>query len=370
MKKIISILLCIVITLGCTTFVNATDGNIITGKLNVISCNVDGLPIPSFLSSTKRPIIKATKLLAQQIKSTDCDILCAQEDFNFHSLLEKNLGMEYSTISSGGAAIGDGLNIFSKFPIYNEGRDAWKSAYGVFDCGSDELTPKGIQYCTVEIADGVFVDVYNLHADAWEDDDSMNAKADQFDQLINLIEEHSKTDRAVILAGDFNTNYAVFREGYKGGRYNVDLCQKLLDNFIGHGFKDAWVEINNGGNYDFTYSEMRERYGKEYPRTWDTLDHIFVRDGAGVSFNIEEAYYDDFECDGITWDGYLSDHAALRTVLSYTVDTTQTKSVERNVAVENRQRHIFDAFFTLCETLLKIIFNLPSLFENGIGWIK
>lgn len=370
MKKIISVLLCLIITLGCVTVANAESENIITGKLNVICCNVDGLPIPSFLSSTKRPVLKATRLLAQQINSAECDILCAQEDFNLHSVLEKNLDMEYSTITSGGAAVGDGLNIFSKFPIYNEGREAWKSAYGVFDCGSDELTPKGIQYCTVEIEKDVFVDVYNLHADAWEDENSMDAKADQFDQLINLIEEHSGTDRAVILAGDFNTNYSVFRGGYQSGQYKVDLCQKLLDNFIGHGFKDAWVEINNGGNYDFTYGEMKARYGTEYPRNWDTLDHVYYRDGAGVSFKIEEAYYDDFSCNEITWDGYLSDHAALRTVISYTVDTSKTTTAEKNVAVKDNQRHLIDACFTLCGTLLKIIFNLPSLFKNGIGWIK
>lgn len=101
---------------------------------------------------------------AQQINSADCDILCVQEDFNFHSILKNNLDMEYATETSGGAAIGDGLNFFSKYPIYNVGRVEWESAYGVYGCGMDELTPKGILYCTVEIADGVYIDVYNIHA--------------------------------------------------------------------------------------------------------------------------------------------------------------------------------------------------------------
>ena len=50
-----------------------------------------------------------------------------------------------------------------------------------------------------EIADGVYVDVYNLHADANEDEGSLQAKKDQFDQLKAFIDEYS-ADRAVIIA--------------------------------------------------------------------------------------------------------------------------------------------------------------------------
>ena len=371
MKKLLSIFLAAVIFAGCTATAFAEQDNTFTGELNVISFNVDGLPVPSFLSSTKRNAVTATKLIAQQINFTDCDILCVQEDFNFHSILKNNLDMEYATETSGGAAIGDGLNFFSKYPIYNVGRVAWESAYGVYGCGMDELTPKGILYCTVEIADGVYIDVYNIHADAWEDENSMQAKSDQFDQLIELVEEHSGTDRAVILTGDFNTNYAVFREGYQSGRYKIDLCQKLLDNFIGHGFKDAWVEYNNGGDYGFTYAEMAERYGCAYPRSWDTLDHVYYRDGAGVSFELAEAVYEGFDCDGITWDGHLSDHAAVVTKLEYTVDPDET------ISPESKQTENFDlgeyiskAIKTFSATLVKAIINLPDLIINGLDWLK
>ena len=370
-KKILCILLAVLVFIGCVSFASAEDDGTMTGTLNVVSFNVDGLPVPSFLSSTKRPPLKATKILAQQVKAADCDILCAQEDFNFHNTLKNNLGMDYATLTSGGAGVGDGLNIFSKYPIYNVNRVAWDSAYGIFDCGSDELTPKGILYCTVEIADGVFVDVYTLHADAWEDERSMTAKAEQFDQLIELIETVSGTDRAVLLTGDFNTNYAVFRDGYKNGNYKIDLCQKLMDNFIGHGFKDAWIEYNNDGNYDFTYGEMYNRYGCAYPRVWDTLDHVYYRDGAGVSLELLSAVYDGFDTDEVTWDGHVSDHAAVKTSFKYTVNKDELKKPEKLETEE------FD-FFTytavgagrLCELVLKAVANLPLLFKNGIGWIK
>ena len=162
MKKIISILLAVVLFVGCTSLAFAENDNTIKGTLNLVSFNVDGLSIPAALSSTKRDPIKATGLIAKQINASDCDILSVQEDFNLHPILEKNLDMKYATLTSGGVAVGDGLNVFSKYPVYNVGRVPWRTAYGVYDCGSDELTPKGILYCTVEIADGVFIDVYNI----------------------------------------------------------------------------------------------------------------------------------------------------------------------------------------------------------------
>lgn len=370
MKKILSILLCVSVFFGCVCVSFAGDGTV-EGTLNVVSMNVDGLPVPSFLSSTKRPPLKATKILARQIKASDCDILCAQEDFNFHNTLKNNLDMEYATLTSGGAGIGDGLNIFSKYPVYNVKRFAWNDAYGIFDCGSDELTPKGILYCTVEIEDGVFVDVYTLHADAWEDDNSMTAKANQFDQLIEIVETLSGNDRAVLLTGDFNTNYAVFREGFERGSYNVNLYDKLMENFIGHGFKDAWIEYNNGGKYDFSYNEMYKRFGCDYPRVWDTLDHIYYRDGAGVSLELVSAVYDAFDTEEVDWDGHVSDHAGVKTTFKYTVNRAEVK------APETLETEKYDFLLSvangagrLCELVLKAVVNLPSLFKNGIGWIK
>lgn len=371
MKKILSVLLAIIMIMSCVIFAGAEDAEQITGNINVISFNVDGLPVPSFLSSTKRNPLKATKLIAQQVNASGCDILCAQEDFNFHNTLKNNLDMDYATLTSGPAAIGDGLNIFSKYPVYNVGRVAWDSAYGVFDCGSDELTPKGILYCTVEIADGVFVDVYTLHADAWEDEQSMIAKSEQFDQLIELIEEHSGTDRAVLLTGDFNTNYSVFREGFKNGNYKTDLYTKLMENFIGHGFKDAWIEKNTDGVYDFSYGEMYNKYGCAYPRVWDTLDHIYYRDGAGVSLELVDAFYDDFNCDGITWDGYLSDHAAVRTTFKYTVNPDEVKPVEEKATETfSLNDYMLTVVSKIAHALMLCIINIPNLIKNGIGWIK
>lgn len=374
MKKLISVLISVLILSGSCVFTYADsypETYEIGGFLNVISFNVDGLPVPSFLSSTNRPPLKATRILADEVKNSGCDIFCAQEDFNFHNTLKYGLEMEYSTLTSGGAGIGDGLNIFSKYPVYNVERVAWESAFGVFDCGSDELTPKGFLCCTVEISENVFVDVYTLHADAWEDEHSMQAKADQFDQLKDYIDSHSGRDRAVILTGDFNTNYSVFRSGYKSGNYKVDLYGKLMDCFVNQGFKDAWVEAQNNGDYDIDYSQMYSRFGCPYQRTWDTLDHIFYRDGGGVSFVLNDCTYESFDGDGVDWGGHVSDHAAVRAVLQYNVDYASLNVPDEKITETfNLFESINCSAYKLCALLFKVFANLPSLFENGIGWIK
>ena len=370
MKKIIALTLALALCVCGTVLTRAADNEIVTKRLNVISFNVDGLPIPSFLSSTKRPAGKATRLMAQEINKAKCDILCAQEDFNYHGILARQLDMPYRTRTSGPAVIGDGLNVFSKYPIYNVERVAWDDAYGIFDCGSDELTPKGILYCTVEVEDGAFIDVYTLHADAWEDEQSMYAKASQFDQLLRLIESRS-ADRAVLLTGDFNVNYSIFRAGYKNGSYPVDLCQKLLDNFIANGFSDAWIEKNHDGDYEVDYGQMREKYGCEYPRTWDTLDHVFYRSGKGVTLTLESAAYDGFDCDGIDWPGHLSDHAAVRTTFAVTVDKAVASAPDTLKTEPLRPvSYLFHAVAAVVTTLWTVFAHLPDLWKNGIGWIK
>lgn len=371
--KFFSVILSILMIFSSVCILSYADDSDESISINVISFNVDGLPVPSSLSSTGREPAKATKLIAEEINKTDCNILCVQEDFNFHSELSSGLDMENETVTSGPAVIGDGLNTFSDYPIYNVGRVAWDTASGVFTDGSDELTPKGIMYCTVEIAEGVYIDVYTLHADACEDDESMLAKSAQFDQLTKLIEEHSGSDRAVLLTGDFNTNYSVFREGYAAGRYNIDLCEKLKECFLDRGFKDAWVEANNEGNYDFTYDEMYKRYGTQYPRNWDTLDHIYYRDGAGVSFELIDSYYEGFDCEDISWDGHLSDHAAVYASFNCIVDRSQVKAPD-SLKKENKFVTGLNYFFKGIGTFFRVLWiavsSIPALIRDGVDWMK
>ena len=103
---------------------------------------------------------------------------------------------------SGSIPGGDGLNVFTKsMPIYNEKRVTWDKLFGDLVEG-DTLTPKGIIYTVIEIADGVYVDFYNIHADAFDTEGSRKARESNYKQLMAMVEENSaKNNRPVIITG-------------------------------------------------------------------------------------------------------------------------------------------------------------------------
>lgn len=70
---------------------------------------------------------------------------------------------------------------------------------GGADCGAQ----KGFSVATTTLADGVLVDVYNVHADSGGDREDVAARAKNFQQLAAYIEMHSR-GRAVLLGGDTN----------------------------------------------------------------------------------------------------------------------------------------------------------------------
>lgn len=134
----------------------------------------------------------------------DYDIVCVQEDFNYHIKLNKNLDLPYNTKHSGFSGVGDGMNVYSKFPVYNQQRTKWNDLFGVLPDG-DELTPKGILYTVIELQKGVYVDVYDIHADAFDNEGSREARKSNYTQLAQLITEKSVNNgRAYIVTGDFN----------------------------------------------------------------------------------------------------------------------------------------------------------------------
>ena len=81
--------------------------------------------------------------------------------------------------------------------------------------------------------------------------------------------------------------------------------------------------------------------------------------------------YEGFDCDGITWDGHLSDHAAVVTKLEYTVDPDETISPENKQTEQfNLGEYIANVIKTFSATLVKAIINLPDLIINGLDWLK
>ena len=364
LKKIISLLLSVIFVFSFSVFAFAEqdDSTAFDGTIKFVDFNVDGLPIPAQFAKDKKSPIASAKSIIEFINSFDPDIVNMQENFNLYKMYQKGLAAEYISEYSGGIAVGDGLGTASKFAMTDVKHIPWDTACGILDRGSDELTPKGFMVSTLQVADGVYIDVYNLHADANEDEGSLQAKVEQFEQLKAFIDKYSG-DRAVIIAGDFNSNYTIV------------LGDTLREKFVADGFKDTWVECENNGDYYPNYGELAQRYNQQsYWGYFDCLDKIYYRDGAGISFEaLSHEYVFCFTKSETGEQVRASDHAAIVSELGYTL--TGEKDVD-SVHVPEAKITFLDlvrkALVTMAHTLKLIFSELPALIsgEMEIGWNK
>ena len=135
-----------------------------SGQFDVLSFNVAGLP--AILNGNEVPGDKTTNSEAIGTKFTeyDYDVIHVQEDFNYHASIYKTDTHPYRTATSGGAGIGSGLNTLANYPWVDFERVKWETCSDA--SGADCLTPKGFTTMRVRFDEGVYVDFYNLHADA------------------------------------------------------------------------------------------------------------------------------------------------------------------------------------------------------------
>ncbi len=235
-------------------------------SVKMLNYNVAGLPWAGSAANQKRN--------AEFIVENGYDIVAVQEDFGYHNSLAGGLtGYNYQTHHSGGIPGGDGMNIFTKtMPIYNATRVAWEEAFGVIDHGADEMTPKGFMYAVIDVGNGVYVDFYNLHADAYADEGSVQARDAQFKQIADYINaNYEKNNRPVIVTGDFNVYM-----------HTHDVNSNLYGVFIEEcGFKDAWVEVKN----DSDYYNMHKWHITGDPAWghWDSVERYFYKGTDGVA---------------------------------------------------------------------------------------
>lgn len=158
-------------------------------------------------------------------------IVNVQEDFNYNDLTYGSDKHPHRTKPTGGVPIGSGLNTLSDFPFVDHRRETWKACW--FNTG-DCLTAKGFSAVRVELSAGVFVDIYNLHAEAGDDTLDFKARTTGFKQMIEFMEEYS-AGNAIILAGDTNTRYTS----------SQDPIRLLTES--GPRLTDVWVEREKDG---------------------------------------------------------------------------------------------------------------------------
>lgn len=192
------------------------------GSFEVLTYNVAGLPEPL---SSGDPAVN-TPLISPRL--APYDIVNVQEDFNYHAALYAGDNHAHRTPTTGGVPFGSGLNTLSHRPYSDLERTKWSSCNGT-DC----LTPKGFSYKRVELAAGVYVDVYNLHPNAGTENADLAARRSNITQLSRFIAANS-AGNAVIVMGDTNTRYT---------RADDNIRELTGTN----GLTDAWVQLERGG---------------------------------------------------------------------------------------------------------------------------
>lgn len=171
------------------------------GSFSALIYNVAGLPQGI---SKSDPAVNTEQISALL---NSYDLVLVQEDFFYHHDLERNAQHPHQSQPQTGyfpRLTNDGLNRFARAPFTDFDRQTWDKCYGIIQHDNDCLGNKGFSFARHQLAPGVEVDIYNLHADAGGDPGDIDARRDQLRQLAEYIDKNSK-GRAVIVAGDTNS---------------------------------------------------------------------------------------------------------------------------------------------------------------------
>ncbi|MFF7649332.1 jacalin-like lectin [Streptomyces sp. NPDC007983] len=229
-----------------------------SGSFNVLTYNVAGLP--EGLSSGHPA--KNTPLISPRLGPYD--IVNVQEDFNYHAALYAGDDHPYRTPTSGGAAFGDGLNTLSDLPYDDFERVKWTKCNGT-DC----LTPKGFTLARVRLAEGAYLDLYNVHTNAGTTDPDLAARRANITQLSDFITANS-AGNAVLVMGDTNTRYTRAADNIR------DLATR-------NGLTDAWVNLVRGGSAPPAGSDALVCDPDNVTNTCEVVDKVLYRSGPLLS---------------------------------------------------------------------------------------
>ncbi|GAB1192857.1 hypothetical protein APSETT444_002056 [Aspergillus pseudonomiae] len=279
-----------------------------SGQFDVLSFNVAGLP--AILNGNEVPGDKTTNSEAIGTKFTeyDYDVIHVQEDFNYHASIYKTDTHPYRTATSGGAGIGSGLNTLANYPWVDFERVKWETCSDA--SGADCLTPKGFTTMRVRFDEGVYVDFYNLHADAGSETDDVKARSANLQQVADYIGTNS-VGNAVLVFGDTNARYTSSGENIRVFGTEQDM-------------KNPWVELILNG---VEPTEGTDPWMCDNPttnNTCETVDKIFYRGSRSIELSsIFWSYVGTkFELDG----HILSDHNPIASNFTWTLSDSVRQS--------------------------------------------
>ncbi|PZF99318.1 jacalin-like lectin [Micromonospora endophytica] len=272
----------------------ATAATSAAGTFSVLTYNVAGLPEPL---SSGRPSVN-TRPIGERVNAYD--IVHVQEDFNYHADLYATDRHPYRTPTSGGVPFGDGLNTMSNVEYSAFTRVKWDRCNGT-DC----LTPKGFTYARHRLAEGVFVDFYNVHTNAGSTDADLAARRANITQLSNWIAANS-AGNAVVVMGDLNVRYT--RAG-----------DNIRDLVTANGLTDAWVQQEQGGQPPAAGSPALTCDPDHLTNACEVVDKILYRGSKLVRLSLER-YHNEYARFLDQAGDHLSDHYPHAAWFRWTLD--------------------------------------------------
>lgn len=257
------------------------------GELHVLTYNIAGLPEP--LSSAKLP--RADSIMTIGGRLDGFDIVNVQEDFNYNASLYRHIQHPFRTEHKGKVPFGDGLNTLSKYPILELRRIPWKNC-----SGSDCLTPKGFAWMRIQLAQEVFIDMYNLHATSHTSRRAVEARKKNMQQLADHICTYSK-GMPLLIMGDFNAHYSFAGDNMHDFKQQTQAV-------------DPWVDFFLEGKIPEPLAEFMIPKKLEITNEIESIDKILYRNGADLTFTPEFYTIEDklFSADD---EQHLSDHLAV-----------------------------------------------------------
>ncbi|KAL2840380.1 Endonuclease/exonuclease/phosphatase [Aspergillus pseudodeflectus] len=271
----------------------------LSGSLSVLSLNVAGLP--EIINGNDVPGDKTTntEIIGERFVEYGYDIVQVQEDFNYHAALYRTATYPYRTSTSGGVPFGSGLNTLANYPWIDFERVKWDVCENA--SGADCLTPKGFTVMRVRVDEGVYLDVYNLHADAGSEEADISARAANLQQVSDYITTNS-VGNAVLVLGDTNARYTRVGDGIR-----IFHTQNELIN--------PWVELILDGVEPVEGADAVVCGNPTTSQTCETVDKIFYRGSRALALRATSWSYEDEKF--LNNGSILSDHNPISSTFAW-----------------------------------------------------
>ncbi|KAI9733594.1 MAG: hypothetical protein M1834_003196 [Cirrosporium novae-zelandiae] len=278
-------------------------------NFSFLTMNVAGLP--SILNSNDESSDKTSnsELIGTYFATYNFDAIHVQEDFNYHAYIYSTDNHAYRTSTSGGAGIGSGLNSLAHYDWLDFTRIKWD------DCSNDSeydcWTPKGFTFMRMHLDTGVYIDFYNLHADAGTEDGDEEARTANIEQVVDYMETYS-VGNAVIVAGDTNSRYTRTAD-------NIRILSTEGN------MTDVWVELERDGTAPAAGADAITCDNPSTVLTCETVDKVFYKGNDMISLSAFNFSYEAgmfLTTDGDT----LTDHNPIMVNFTYTLSDSIRQS--------------------------------------------